>query len=108
MAYPVSSACNSPLPKIQHPKGPFLPNRQKKDSYCLGLQKIWAEPRGQGIDVNHQKPYRLYCSINLQKPPVVPGKKHYLHDRITPGRTIKIFSSEGTMVLSSEPGSFRG
>ena len=79
-----------------------------------GYRLIWAELQKQGIRVNHKKVYRVYCCINLQKPAVVSGRKHsrptqpfkateaefpghvwagdFLHDRITSGRTIRIFN----------------
>ena len=79
-----------------------------------GYRMIWAELRKHGIRVNHKKVYRLYCCINLQKPPVVSGKKHskptepfettkaefpghiwagdFLHDRTVSGRAFRIFN----------------
>jgi len=84
------------------------------DHSAWGYRLIWAELRGQGIKVNHKKVYRLYCSVNLQKPAIVSGKKHskptqpfeateaafpghvwagdFLHDRVTSGRGFRIFN----------------
>jgi len=66
-----------------------------------GYRMIWAGLRKQGTRVNHKKVYRLSCSVNLQKPTVVSGKKPYrltqpfeadlLPDRISGGRPIEIF-----------------
>lgn len=79
-----------------------------------GYRMIMAELHKQGIRVNHKRVYRIYCGANLQKPPLVSRKKHsritqpfeatpaefpghvwaadFLHDRITSGRTFRIFN----------------
>lgn len=79
-----------------------------------GYRMIWAELKKQGVRVNHKRVYRLYSGINLQKPPMVSGKKHskptkpfeatkaefpghvwagdFLHDRIVSGRAFRIFN----------------
>jgi len=78
------------------------------------LHKLGIESFRQGSRVNHKKIYRIYCRANLQKPPLVSKKKHtritqpftatpaefpghvwagdFLHDRITTGKTFRIFN----------------
>jgi putative transposase len=120
---PVTVLCR----RFNLPRASFYRTDRKDDSELLktikdiaskhtawGYRLIWAELRKQGIRVNHKKVYRIYCSINLQRPSVVSGKKHsrptrafeateaefpghvwagdFLHDRITSGKGYRIFN----------------
>jgi putative transposase len=79
-----------------------------------GYRMIWAELRKRGFCVNLKKAYRVYRSAGLQKPVLISRKKHprhirpfeateaefpghvwagdFLHDRISSGRTFRIFN----------------
>jgi len=120
---PVALLCR----RFQLPRASFYRKNTKDDSQLLevikniafkhtawGYRLIWAEIRKQDIIVNHKKVYRIYCLLNLQKPPMVSGKKHsrptrtfqpteaefpghvwagdFLHDRTTSGRIFRIFN----------------
>ncbi len=120
---PVAVLCR----RFDIPRASFYRTGRKEDSELLeaiksiaskhtawGYRLIWAELQNQDIRVNHKKVYRIYRFLNLQKPPVVSGKKHskptqpfeateaefpghvwagdFLHDRITSGRGFRIFN----------------